>query len=168
MPSQKSPPLAILETSTGSFNLRKASIEDLPAIVEMLVDDPHGATRDGASGAEGLAPYRRAFEAIDGDPAQLLLVAESLDAVVATLQLSFIPGLARRGALRAQIEAVRVRSDLRGGGLGRAIFAWAIDESCRRGCALVQLTSDKKRADAHRFYARLGFVASHEGYKLSL
>jgi len=84
------------------------------------------------------------------------------------MQLSFLPGLARRGALRAQIEAVRVRDDFRGGGLGAAMLAWAIDEARRRGCALVQLTTDKSRTSAHRFYERLGFVASHEGMKLTL
>ena len=88
--------------------------------------------------------------------------------VVATLQLSFIPGLARRGALRAQIEAVRVADACRGGGLGAAMMAWAIGEARRRGCALVQLTSDKSRTSAHRFYERLGFVATHEGMKLAL
>jgi GNAT superfamily N-acetyltransferase len=82
--------------------------------------------------------------------------------------LSFLPGLARRGALRAQIEAVRVREDYRGRRLGEALVTWAIDEGRRRGCALVQLTSDKSRHDAHRFYERLGFAASHEGMKLAL
>ena len=85
-----------------------------------------------------------------------------------TFQLSFLPGLARRGALRAQIEAVRVRADHRGRGLGAAMIGWAIEEARRRGCALVQLTTDKARADAHRFYEGLGFVASHEGLKLPL
>jgi GNAT superfamily N-acetyltransferase len=84
------------------------------------------------------------------------------------MQLSFLPGLARRGALRAQIEAVRVADDYRGRGLGGQMFGWAIEEASRRGCALVQLTSDKSRTAAHRFYQRLGFVASHEGLKLKL
>jgi GNAT superfamily N-acetyltransferase len=87
---------------------------------------------------------------------------------VGTVQLSFLPGLARRGALRAQLEAVRVRADQRGRGVGAAMIGWAIEEARRRGCALVQLTSDKSRPDAHRFYAGLGFVASHEGLKLPL
>lgn len=84
------------------------------------------------------------------------------------MQLSFLPGLARRGALRAQIEAVRVGHDYRSIGLGDALFGWAIEEAQRRGCALVQLTTDKSRMDAHSLYERLGFVASHEGLKLSL
>jgi len=138
------------------------------AIVELLAADQLGATRDGADDDEGLEPYRRAFEAIDADPAHLLIVAESGGEIVATMQLSFLPGLARRGALRAQIEAVRVRVDQRGSGLGGELMIWAIEEARRRGCALVQLTSDKRRTDAHRFYERLGFVASHEGFKLAL
>ncbi len=88
--------------------------------------------------------------------------------MVATMQLSFIPGLARHGALRARIEAVRVSPAYRGRGLGAAMLSWAIDEARRRGCALVQLTAGKSRTAAHRFYERLGFVASHEGMKLAL
>ncbi len=96
------------------------------------------------------------------------MVAEADRDIVATMQLSFIPGLARRGAMRAQIEAVRVHEAYRGRGLGAAILTWAIDEARRRGCALVQLTTDKSRTAAHRFYERFGFVASHEGMKLAL
>jgi GNAT superfamily N-acetyltransferase len=136
---------------------------DVPAIVALIAADQLGATRDGGD----LAPYERAFAAIDSDPAQLLVVLTDPD-VVGTLQLTFIPGLARRGGLRAQIEAVRVRADLRGRGLGHALFAWAIDEARERGCVLVQLTSDKRRDEAHRFYGRLGFTATHEGFKLLL
>ncbi len=88
--------------------------------------------------------------------------------MVGTLQLSFIPGLSRRGALRAQIEAVRVRADQRRSGLGTAMVGWAVDEARRRGCGLVQLTTDRSRQDAHRFYERLGFIASHAGLKLAL
>ena len=153
---------------SDTATLRPASIDDVRAIVELLAADQLGATRDGADDDEGLEPYRRAFEAIDADPAQLLLVADSGGEIVATMQLSFLPGLARRGALRAQIEAVRVRADQRGSGLGGELMIWAIEEARRRGCALVQLTSDKRRTDAHRFYERLGFVASHEGFKLAL
>ena len=96
------------------------------------------------------------------------MVAEAGGAVVGTMQLLFLPGLSRRGALRAQVEAVRVAAPGRGHGLGSAMIRWAISEARRRGCALVQLTSDKSRTDAHRFYARLGFAASHEGMKLPL
>lgn len=169
--------LATLETTDATVTLREAVVGDVPTLVELLAADQLGATRDGVTDGsagggvaddDGLAPYLRAFEAIDGDPAHLLLVGEAAGRVVATLQLSFIPGLARRGALRAQIEAVRVAADLRGSGLGRAMITWAIDEARRRGCALVQLTSDKQRAEAHRFYTALGFSATHEGFKLLL
>ena len=88
--------------------------------------------------------------------------------MVGTLQLTVVPGLARRGAFRGQLEAVRVAEGLRGQRLGEAMVRWAVEESRRRGCAVVQLTTDKSRLDAHRFYERLGFVASHQGYKLVL
>ena len=148
--------------------LRTATAADLAAIVELIAADQLGATRDGVRDEADLAAYTAAFESIDADPAHLLVVAEHEAQIVGTMQLSFLPGLARRGALRAQIEAVRVAHSQRGSGLGAAIMRWAIDEARRRGCALVQLSSDKARTDAHRFYARLGFVASHEGMKLAL
>ena len=154
-----------LTAGGASYAVRRATREDVAAIVALIAADQIGATRDGGD----LAPYERAFAAIDADPAQLLTVVTDADGAVAgTLQLTFIPGLARRGALRAQIEAVRVRADLRGRGLGGALLAWAIEQARARGCALVQLTSDKRRADAHRLYGRLGFSASHEGFKLRL
>lgn len=131
----------------------------------MLADDQLGITRDSA---DDLTPYRKAFEEIDADPANLLVVADDGTSVVGTLQLTIIPGLARGGALRGLVEAVRVRSDQRGKRIGEQLMQWSIDESRRRGCALVQLTSDNKRTDAHRFYDRLGFVASHTGFKLAL
>ena len=115
-----------------------------------------------------LEAYQRAFRDIDADPAHLLVVAQAGEDIVGTFQLSFLPGLARRGALRAQIEAVRVSASSRSRGLGAAMMTWAIAESRRRGCGLVQLTTDKARPDAHRFYERLGFTASHEGMKLRL
>lgn len=157
-----------LSLPDSTVTLREAVAEDLVRIVELLVDDQLGTSRDGVTHAADLQPYLRAFEAVDSDPAHLLLVAADGEQVVGTMQLSFLPGLARRGALRAQIEAVRVRQDYRGRGLGAAMFKWAIGESRRRGCALVQLTTDKSRPDAYRFYERLGFVASHEGLKLAL
>jgi GNAT superfamily N-acetyltransferase len=165
--------LTVLPLGSSRVTLRRAAEPDLPAIVGLLAADQLGATRDGVNTPEDLAAYQRAFRAIDADPAHLLVVGEAAvpqtpERVVATMQVSFLPGLARRGALRAQIEAVRVRDDFRGSGLGSAMFAWAIDEARRRDCALVQLTTDKSRASAHRFYERLGFVASHEGMKLAL
>ena len=160
--------LTTLTLGSSSVVLRRAEVQDLRAIVELIAADQLGATRDGAKTAEELSAYQRAFAAIDADPAHILVVAEAGQDIVATLQLSFIPGLARRGALRAQVEAVRVHEAYRSCGLGAALLTWAIDEARRRGCALVQLTTDKSRTAAHRFYQRLGFVASHEGMKLAL
>lgn len=144
--------------------IRDAIRADVPAIVDMLADDPLGATRE----HPGDPAYLAAFDALSGDPRQLLVVAEIGGEVVGTLQLSLLPGLSRRGATRGLIEAVRVRSDQRGGGLGARLITWAIDTARERGCALVQLTTDASRTDAHRFYERLGFVASHVGMKLQL
>ncbi len=146
---------------------RRAVSADLPAIVALLADDPIG------SGRESVGPkldpcYTDAFAAIERDPNQLLAVAERDNRVVGVLQLSFIPGLTRRGLWRGQVEGVRVAAGERGGGTGRAFLEWAIDECRRRGCGLVQLTSDERRADAHRFYEALGFRATHRGYKLAL
>ena len=160
--------LALLPLPDATVVLRRAVRQDIPAVVELLAADQLGATRDGVATDEDLYPYLRAFDAINADPAHLLLVGIEDDQVLATMQLTFLPGLARRGALRAQIEAVRVRQDYRSRGLGAALVKWAIAEAGRRQCALVQLTTDKSRADAHRFYERLGFLASHEGLKLSL
>ncbi|MGH3879342.1 MAG: GNAT family N-acetyltransferase [Actinophytocola sp.] len=144
--------------------IRRATADDVPAIVAMLADDPLGAKRE----SPGDPVYSAAFAEIDADPRQLLAVAVVGDQVAGTLQLTFIPGLSRRGATRALIEAVRVRADQRGSGLGRRLAEWAISTSRDRGAAMVQLTTDASRTDAHRFYERLGFVASHVGMKLSL
>jgi GNAT superfamily N-acetyltransferase len=108
------------------------------------------------------------WDAIDSDPAHLLLVAEADSEVAGTLQLSFIPGLARRGSLRGQIEAVRVHPAMRWLALGTAMLTWTIEEARRRGCTLVQLTTDKRRGDAHRVYERLSFVSTPVGMKLVL
>ncbi len=158
--------LTTLQVGTSAVALRRATPSDLNVLLELLVADQLGSKRESLAG--DLAPYERALAMIDGDPGQLLVVAEDGTAVVGMFQLSFIPGLARRGALRAQIEGVRVRADYRNKGLGAAMMRWAIDEAERRDCALVQLTTDKSRTNAHRFYERLGFRASHEGMKLRL
>ena len=149
----------------ADYLIRRAQREDIDAIVHMLADDQLGATRDDPGDLE---PYLRAFGEIDADPNQLLMVVAFDDKPVGTLQLTIIPGLARRGALRGQIEAVRIHADHRGTGLGADLVRWAIDESRRRGCALVQLTSDTSRTEAHRFYERLGFAPSHTGFKLKI
>ncbi|NJQ15300.1 GNAT family N-acetyltransferase [Streptomyces bohaiensis] len=150
---------------TTSPRVRPARAEDLSAIVAMLADDPLGASREDP---DDPAPYRRAFDALEADPHQHLVVADADGTVVGTLQLTVIPGLSRRGASRALIEAVRVHSEHRGGGLGAQLVQWGVDEARRQGCSLVQLTSDATRRDAHRFYERLGFTASHVGFKLAL
>lgn len=148
-----------------SVNFRRAARADVPAIVAMLADDPLGAARENTADTSG---YLAAFDRIDADPGELLIVADRDGEVVGTLQLTFLHGLSRGGATRAQIEAVRVRSDARSEGLGRRLVEWAVDESRRRGCQLVQLTSDRSRTDAHRFYEQLGFADTHVGYKLTL
>jgi GNAT superfamily N-acetyltransferase len=144
---------------------REATRADLPAIVALLADDVLGRARDHAVVDE---VYERAFAEIDADPRNQLIVAEDDREVVACMQITYIPGLGRHGARRSLIEAVRVRSDRRGRGVGREMITWAIGQARTHNCALVQLTTDKSRADAHRFYSRLGFVASHEGMKLTL
>ncbi|UED85355.1 GNAT family N-acetyltransferase [Streptomyces profundus] len=145
--------------------LRHATSDDVPEIVAMLADDPLGATRENPA---DLGPYQAAFARIAGDPQQHLLVADDGGPVVGVLQLSILFGLSRQGASRAMIEAVRVRADRRGSGLGGWLIRQAVEEARRQGCALVQLTSDRSREDAHRFYERLGFEATHVGFKLSL
>src|ERR1700728_434511 len=124
--------LAVLATEPEQVELRRAQQDDVPAIVGLLAADQLGATRDSVRDDADLSAYEAAFRAIDADPAHLLLVAESAGQVVGTMQLSFLPGLARRGALRAQIEAVRVAESTRGSGLGAAMMQWAIDEARRR------------------------------------
>ncbi|KPH99680.1 GCN5-related N-acetyltransferase [Actinobacteria bacterium OK006] len=131
----------------------------------MLADDPLGAQRESP---DDLTPYLAALERLSADPNQHLVVAVREGRVVGTLQLTVLPGLSRKGSTRALIEGVRIHSDERGSGLGTRFIEWAIEESRRQGCQLVELTSDATRTDAHRFYERLGFTASHVGFKLAL
>jgi GNAT superfamily N-acetyltransferase len=148
---------------------RIATRADVPAIIALLEDDPVSRARDGVVAESADAAYWSAFEAIDADPRNELIVADDgAGEVVATCHLTFTPSLSRRGAERMTIEAVRVQSGLRGRGVGRAMMTWALGRARERGCGLVQLTTDKRRTDAHRFYEGLGFVASHEGMKLKL
>ncbi|MDO3700420.1 GNAT family N-acetyltransferase [Micromonospora sp. C28SCA-DRY-2] len=144
---------------------REAVRADLPAIVALLADDVLGKARDHT---EVDAAYEKAFADITADPRNQLIVADADGELLGCMQLTYIPGLGRHGAERQLIESVRIRSDRRGQGLGRTMMTWAIDQAKQRGCALVQLTTDKTRHDAHRFYLGLGFVASHEGMKLPL
>ncbi|MGW6900145.1 GNAT family N-acetyltransferase [Streptomyces sp. NBC_01727] len=145
--------------------LRTATRADLPAVLALLADenrvvDPDSVVVDGR--------YERAFADIESDPRNEMLVLVDGDTVLGCLQATYIPGLGKRGEERALIEAVRIRADRRGGGLGRELMKQAVDRARLRGCALVQLTSSKRRADAHRFYESLGFDRSHEGFKLAL
>ncbi|MFC8509313.1 GNAT family N-acetyltransferase [Streptomyces sp. NPDC057411] len=145
--------------------LRPATRADLPAVLALLADedgvvDPASVTVTPA--------YERAFAAIEADPRNEMLVLLQDGVVVGCLQATYIPGLGKGGAERALIEAVRVRADRRGGGLGRELMERAAARARARGCALVQLTSNKNRTDAHRFYASLGYARSHDGFKLSL
>ncbi|MFJ1808982.1 MULTISPECIES: GNAT family N-acetyltransferase [unclassified Streptomyces] len=149
----------------GDLEIRAAVAEDIPAVVAMLADDPLGAQRESP---DDLSPYLAALERLSADPNQRVVVAVREGRVVGTLQLTIVPGLSRRGSTRSIIEGVRVHADERGSGLGSRFIEWAIEESRRENCQLVQLTSDNARTDAHRFYERLGFVASHVGFKLQL
>lgn len=150
---------------TEGVTIDRARAEDVAAIVAMLADDALGAQREDP---DDLDTYLAAFEVIDVDPHQFLAVARRSGRVVGTLQLTFITGLSRRGTTRAQVEAVRVHSNERGGGLGTELLVWAEEEARRRGAALLQLTSDASREGAHRFYERLGYTASHVGFKKEL
>jgi GNAT superfamily N-acetyltransferase len=147
--------------------IRRARLDDLQAIVDLLSDDPLGALRE-AAGPPFDPVYADAFSAIAADPNQFLAVAETDTLLVGVLQLTFIPGLSRKGLWRGQIESVRIHHAYRSQGLGRRLFDWAIETCRQRGCGLVQLTTDASRTDAHRFYESFGFVASHRGFKLEL
>ncbi|WP_037609590.1 GNAT family N-acetyltransferase [Streptacidiphilus rugosus] len=149
----------------SDLTFRRATREDLPAIVAMLAADSMGAGRESP---DDLTPYLAAFDRVSADANQHLIVADRGGEVVGTLQLSVIPGISRQGITRTVVEAVRVRADQRGSGLGTALMEHAVAESRRLGASLVQLTSDGSRVDAHRFYERLGFTGSHIGFKLPL
>lgn len=150
-----------------TVGLRRARREDIPFVLRMLNDDPLGKTREILS--DIIDPlYVQAFEAIDGDANSELLIAERDGAVVGCLQLTLIPGISRHGALRAQIESVRIAGHLRGNGIGTAMIDAALARAKSRGAVFAQLTSDVRRTDARRFYERLGFSASHIGFKRDL
>jgi GNAT superfamily N-acetyltransferase len=156
-----------LTTRSGELTLRNAVDEDLDALMALLSDDPISAARGDVAAPEDRPQYAEALRSILDDPANALLVAEDADGrLVGTLQLTRIPGMARRGATRLLVEAVRVSSALRSGGIGSALMRWVTDVAAPAlGTPLVQLTSDAARTDAHRFYERLGFTGSHVGFK---
>ena len=146
---------------------RDATLADLPAIVTLLAEDTLGEKREDPSLPLDPA-YERAFAIIAANPDQRQIVATRDGAVIGTMQLTFIPGIAFKGAWRGQIEAVRVATSLRGGGIGGAMIDWAVEQCRARGCRMIQLTSDKSRTRAHAFYERLGWTRSHDGFKLTL
>jgi GNAT superfamily N-acetyltransferase len=146
---------------------RRARIDDLPAIVKLLADDPLGAQRERYE-LPLPASYQAAFSAIDGDANHELTVACRGETIVGVLQLTFLPYITYCGGWRALIEGVRIAGAERSQGVGRSMVAWAIGRARARGCHMVQLTTDKARPSAQRFYEALGFVASHEGLKLHL
>jgi GNAT superfamily N-acetyltransferase len=151
--------------TSPNLRIRPAQDRDLAELIVLYGDDDLGMLREATEPDEA---YLSAFEAIKNDPNHILVVGEYEDRLVATLLLSFLPGLSRHGAWRAQIEAMRVARDSRGQGLGQIMLDWSIDQARQRGCTLVQLTSDRRRPEAHRFYERAGFEPSHFGYKLFL
>jgi GNAT superfamily N-acetyltransferase len=149
----------------AQLSIRSAQHCDIAALIALYGDDDIGVTREAMEPDEA---YQSAFDAIQRDPNHILVVGERDAKIVATLLLSFLPGLSRHGAWRAQIESMRVSGELRGQGIGQALIDWSIDQARQRGCRLIQLTSDRRRDDAHRFYERAGFEPTHFGYKLSL
>ncbi|MET4156998.1 GNAT family N-acetyltransferase [Agromyces sp. PvR057] len=157
----------VLDTRAGTVRLRRATAADLDGLMTLLSDDPISASRGDVASGEDAPAYARALAEIVDDPANELLVAvDDADRIVGTMQLTRIPGMARRGSTRLLVEAVRVRSDLRSAGIGGAMMRWVIEVAAPAlGSSLVQLTSDAARTGAHRFYERLGFAASHVGFK---
>lgn len=151
----------------GGMNVtfRIAEAGDLPALVELLADDPLGVTRERA--VDDVA-YTAAFEAIAADPYNEVLVAEDAGEVVGCVQVTITHGLSRSGMTRATLEGVRIRKDRRGSGVGEALLRRAMEIARERGAGLVQLTTDTRRPEARRFYERLGFEATHHGMKRSL
>jgi GNAT superfamily N-acetyltransferase len=146
---------------------RDATAADLGFIVSLIVEDSVVPTNDEPDRPDH-PRYLAALEAIERDPNQRIVIADYEGQPVGTVQLTFIPGINRLGEWRCLVEAVHIVPTHRNLGLGGEMIGWAIEQAKARGCGLVQLTSNKKRVDAHRFYERLGFKKSHEGFKLSL
>lgn len=146
------------------LSYRAATPDDLPFIVGLIVEDAVVATADSVADARH-ADYQTALAAIDADPNQEMIVVEADGAPVGCFQLTYLPGLMRRGMWRGMIEVVHVADGVRNRGYGTQMMRWALERCRERGCGMVQLTSNKKRTDAHRFYERLGFLRSHEGFK---
>jgi GNAT superfamily N-acetyltransferase len=150
-----------------NLTFRAATVEDVPAVVRLLADDVIGANRERIEDPLPAA-YYDAFRAIEADPHNELIVAELGPAIVGTVQVTYTPNLSRKGLWRATLEALRVDSSTRGAGIGAALVREVIDRARQRGCGIVQLTTDRRRVDAQRFYEGLGFTHSHIGMKLSV
>lgn len=157
----------MISSRSMDHTIRTATRADLPAVIGLLVDDVLGAGRDTLT-ADLDPAYEAAFTAIERDPNQKIVVMESGGRIIGCMQVSYLPGLSRRGMWRGQIESVRITRELRGQGLGRTFFLWAIEDCRQRGCGLIQLSTDASRTEAHRFYLALGFEPSHVGMKLKL
>jgi GNAT superfamily N-acetyltransferase len=151
----------------AEIRFRIATEKDLDSIVAMLADDVLGSKRERYEHPLPIS-YIKAFEAITSDPNNELVVACDGNKVIGVQQITFTPYITHQGAWRATIEGVRTLASVRGKGVGTELIKWAIQRAEERGCHLVQLTTDKKRPDALRFYERLGFKATHEGLKLKL
>ncbi len=151
----------------SELTYRRAAAADLPTLVAMLADDMLGQARERPALPLDQR-YLDGFAAIDADPNQLLLVVEAEGAIAGMLQITCIPGISHLGTWRCQIEGVRVAGNMRGRGIGQALLRHAIGIARERGCGIVQLTTNKARADAKRFYEQLGFEPAHEGMKLTL
>lgn len=149
------------------MTFREAVRDDVPTIVRLLADDPLGSTRE-KPGDELPGAYWTAYEAIEKDPNNTLIVAEIGGAIAGSLQLTYIPSLTYTGGERAQIEGVRIAAEHRGRGVGQALIGWAIEQARERGCRVVQLTTDRQRPGAIRFYQKIGFQPSHMGMKYPL
>jgi GNAT superfamily N-acetyltransferase len=147
-----------------TLTYRNATPEDLPFIVGLIVEDSVVATDDSVAAARE-PDYDNALAAITADPNHEMFVVDNDGVPVGCFQLSYLPGLMRRGMWRGMIEVVHVSAAERNKGIGAEMMRWALERCRERGCGMVQLTSNKKRTDAHRFYVRLGFHQSHEGFK---
>ena len=157
------------ESRAGSAVLRRATRDDADGLIALLADDPISAARGDVASDDDRAAYASALSEILADPSNDLLVVQLGNAVVGTLQLTSIPGMTRRGSRRLLVEAVRVSSALRSSGIGSAVMRWVADAAAPAlHAAMVQLTSDAARTEAHRFYERLGYTGSHVGFKLNV